>query len=63
MKYLGESVKGLESGMQNLEDGPCIIERNKVGMLADVQVSWLDSTAHVQSIAAQEREADNCDII
>ena len=36
---------------------------SKVGMLADVQVSWLSSTVHAQRFANQEGEADDCDTI
>ena len=50
-KYLRESVTGIGIGMQNLciglsKDG----WGNRVGMSADVQATWHDSTVHVQRL-------------
>ena len=41
----------------------CLLKGNKVGMPADVQVRWSDSTVHAQSFPAQGKEADDCGII
>ena len=40
-----------------------LLKGSKVGVPADVQVSWLDSTLHAQNFPTQEGEADDCDII
>ena len=36
---------------------------NEPGTLADAQVSWHDSTAHVQRFSHLKGEADDCDVI
>ena len=40
-----------------------LLKGSKVGMLVGVQVSQLDSTAHMQSFPTQVGEADDHDII
>ena len=48
MKYLGESVTGVEIGIWNLHSDSCIAGKgNRLGTSADVQASQRDSTAHV----------------
>ena len=63
LKYLGESVTGIEIGIWNLHSGLCRdgLEDGS-GTSAAVQVSWHDSTAPVQGLSHPNEGADNCDI-
>ena len=40
-----------------------LIEGNRLGTLADVEVSCHDSTVHVQGLFHLKAEADDCDVI
>ena len=51
--YLGEGVTGMESGIWNLEDGSCIIERKQGGNTGGCAASQLDLTVHVKRFPAQ----------
>ena len=45
-------------------DSLCMADvENRLGMLADVQACWHDSTVHVQSFSCPKGEADDHDII
>ena len=44
-------VTGIKIGLWNLQDSSCIVvEEDGLGMPADVQADWQDSTAHVHRI-------------